>query len=286
MHKKFGDTLVEVALAIGIFSLVAIVIVSVISASTSGAQNALEVTITREDLDSQAEALRFIHDSYVSGSQSKDTTQNNYAELWNAIAEKAIKREEDVISSAKLEEYLKFNPSSCSELYDTNGLDAEKTGKDDGKTNKPFIINIRQLGNPEGNTNKILISNGDTNSAGNPIFRTATTFPRIVYNKQVVLNDSGDKEIAEDLDSQARADDQDTIYSVEGMYIIAVKGEASQVVSGSDHTAKPQSAHYDFYIRSCWMPPGAERASTISTVVRLYDPAVICYESDPKKCPN
>lgn len=277
MHKKFGDTLVEVALAIGIFSLVAIVIVSVISASTSGAQNALEVTITREDLDSQAEALRFIHDSYVSGSQSKDTTQNNYAELWNAVAEKAIDREE--ITSVKLEEYLKFNPSSCSELYDTDGLDNEKTGK-------PFIINIRQLGNPEGNTNKILISNGDTNSAGNPIFRTATTFPRIVYNKQVVLNDSGDKEIAEDLDSQARADDQDTIYSVEGMYVIAIKGETSQVVSGSDHTAKPQSAHYDFYIRSCWMPPGAERASTISTVVRLYDPAVICYESDPKKCPN
>ena len=268
MHKKFGDTLVEVALAIGIFSLVAIVIVSVISASTSGAQNALEVTITREDLDSQAEALRFIHDSYVSGSQSKDTTQNNYAELWNAVVGKAIDRTN--ISSAKLEKYLKFNPSDCSILYNVDGLDNEETGS-------PFIINIRQLGNPEGNTNKILISNGATNSAGNPIFRTATTFPRIVYNKQVVLNDSGDKEIAEDLDSQARADDQDTIYSVEGMYVIAVKGETSQVVSGSDHTAKPQSAHYDFYIRSCWMPPGTERASTISTVVRLYDPAVIEY---------
>ena len=90
MRKKKGDTLIEVALAIGIFSMVAMVVVSVISASTSAAQSALELTITREELDAQADALRFIHDSYVIGSQSADTSENPYADLWNAIVARAV----------------------------------------------------------------------------------------------------------------------------------------------------------------------------------------------------
>ena len=51
MHKRVGDTLVEVTLAIGIFSMVAIAVVAVVSGSTSGAQSALETTVTREQID-------------------------------------------------------------------------------------------------------------------------------------------------------------------------------------------------------------------------------------------
>ena len=64
---KKGDTLVEVSLAIGIFSMVAIAAVSVINGSTNGAQASLESTITREEIDGQAEALRFIQSAYVAG---------------------------------------------------------------------------------------------------------------------------------------------------------------------------------------------------------------------------
>ena len=67
--KHRGDTLVEVSLAIGIFSMVAIAAVSVINGSTNGAQSSLESTITREEIDGQAEALRFIQSAYVSGGQ-------------------------------------------------------------------------------------------------------------------------------------------------------------------------------------------------------------------------
>ena len=87
--KKKGDTLVEVAFAIGVFSLVSITVVSVISASTSATQAALETTLTREDIDGQAEALRFIHDSYINGIQSERKGDNKYEELWGEITKLA-----------------------------------------------------------------------------------------------------------------------------------------------------------------------------------------------------
>ena len=52
-----GDTLIEVAIAIAVFSLVAIGVVSVVNGSTSSTQSALEVTVSREEIDAQAEAL-------------------------------------------------------------------------------------------------------------------------------------------------------------------------------------------------------------------------------------
>ena len=70
MRKRIGDTLVEVALAIGIFSMVAISVVAVVSGSSSGAQSSLETTVTREQIDAQAEALRFIHNSYIADVKS------------------------------------------------------------------------------------------------------------------------------------------------------------------------------------------------------------------------
>ncbi|MBQ8984974.1 hypothetical protein IJ076_00215 [Candidatus Saccharibacteria bacterium] len=264
MHKKFGDTLVEVALAIGIFSLVAIVVVSVISASTSGAQTALEVTITREDLDAQAEALRFIHDSYVSGSQSRDTSQNNYYNLWKAVTEKAMD------GNAVSDEIITFNPSSCSELYDQSSPGELRTG-----LGNPFVINTRQLGNPD-NEKNIVISSGGTGSQ--KVFYEASTFPRILYGGRTASADS----IGEDYDTQANYEGADYIKRVEGIYIIAVKDKGSTIVSGGGGNSsitidKNKPAYYDFYIRSCWIPPGKDKPSTISTVIRLYDPAVIEY---------
>ena len=71
MIKK-GDTLIEVCIAIGIFSLVAIGVASVMSSGTAGSQTALETTITRKEIDAQGDALRFIHESYISGKNSAD----------------------------------------------------------------------------------------------------------------------------------------------------------------------------------------------------------------------
>ena len=248
MRKKKGDTLIEVALAIGIFSMVAIVVVSVVTASTSAAQSALELTITREELDTQADALRFIHDSYVTGSQSADTSQNAYANLWKTIVGRAVNE-----SDAGLNDI----PRTCSELYEGNGS-MKKTA-----TRNQFVINTRKLSNPS-NVSGIVLS-----AASSGTFYEAATYPRILYGG----SGQGSTSTNEDLYSQTESASTE-IQRVEGIYIIAVKGK-SKIVSDSGDSITNKISYYDFYIHSCWMPPGSDYASTVSTVVRLYEPAVI-----------
>lgn len=255
--KRRGDTLIEVALAIGIFSMIAIVIVSVTSASTSGAQSSLELTLTREELDAQAEALRFIHDSYVSGSQAgrdnneiQNNSENPYAKLWEAITGRAASAEADVT----------YTPTTCNSIYDAGGKLNPAAGS------KPFILNLRNLSNPT-SVADVLITTGDDDVSDTTknIFYQTDTYPRTLYGT--------------DGDGSLLAQSQNTASNLnraEGIFIVVAKSESVSVTNSNGAVAN-QSAAYDFYIRSCWMPVGSDRAATISTVVRLYDPAVITY---------
>ncbi len=60
-----GDTLIEVLFAITVFSLVTVGALSIMNSSTAVAERALEITLVRNQIDAQAEALRYIHDSYI-----------------------------------------------------------------------------------------------------------------------------------------------------------------------------------------------------------------------------
>lgn len=255
MHKKKGDTLIEVGLAIGIFSMVAITIVSVVSASTAGAQSSLELTLTREEMDAQAEALRFIHDSYINGSQSKDPSKNVYSGLWDEIKKIAKK------DSAAIDKAIKaYNPDNCSSLYPYAG----RTNDDDA-----FIVNTRALSDYAHPSNIIITAS----SSGGPFYEAAT-YPRIVYSSKPILSSA---DIDESLYGQTELNPDDTLRRAEGIYIVAVQGETSIVSNTGSSGISSKPSYYDFYIRSCWTPPGAERPSTISTVIRLYDPTIITY---------
>jgi hypothetical protein len=58
-----GDTIVEVLVAFSVFALIAIGVFSVMNRGMGMAQNSLEVTLVREQIDSQAELLRFARDT-------------------------------------------------------------------------------------------------------------------------------------------------------------------------------------------------------------------------------
>ncbi len=60
-----GDTLIEVLFAVTVFSLVTVGALSIMNSSTAVAERALETTLVRNQIDAQAEALRYIHDSYI-----------------------------------------------------------------------------------------------------------------------------------------------------------------------------------------------------------------------------
>lgn len=62
--RKFnrGDTLVEVLLGVTIFSLVAVIALETMNRGMAIAQYSLETTLVRQQVDTQAEMLRYAHD--------------------------------------------------------------------------------------------------------------------------------------------------------------------------------------------------------------------------------
>ena len=217
---KKGDTLIEVTIAIGIFSLVAIGVANVMSSGLAGSQNSLEATLAREEVDAQAEALRFVHAAYISNKNTYD--YSSYAELWNKITKNARTTPN-------------FKPSSCAANFD-------------GLPDNAFVLDVRNLDNAD--TDRTFISS--------KMIGPAVTYPRLIYGASngLVDNDASTK-----------------LTKAEGIYVVAARDQGTKIIGlGNQLTNTP--AFYDFYIYTCWYGLDSETPSSISTVIRLYDPIV------------
>lgn len=85
-----GDTLVEVLFAMAVFSLVAVGSLSIMNQGASAAQRSLEITLVRQEIDAQAETLRFLNASYVSAYRSGISSYpGTPANEWQYIKAKA-----------------------------------------------------------------------------------------------------------------------------------------------------------------------------------------------------
>ena len=252
--SKRGDTLVEVTLAIGILSMIAIAIAAVMTSGTSGAQTALETTLTREEIDTQAEALRYVQTAYAVN--KNDTETNKYAALWKEIINHAIKID-GTYTKSRQEAILKYAPTSCDSLYDNN--DIKKAA---------FVLNPRTLGTFTKDTvNTVYIPYADgTNPTGK--LTTASIYPRLIYGTSD--DQSGGLLESEEGNEESR----NNLWRAEGIYVIAVRDDETTSVA-DDSSIAPTSAFYDFYIRSCWYGTNANEASSIATVIRLYDPDAV-----------
>lgn len=233
---KRGDTLIEVTLAVGIFSMIAVAVVATMSSGTTDAQTALETTLARAEIDAQAEALRFIQ-------TSASANKPGFNSLWNGILSKADDANRaDAVKNA----ITNFAPSSCSELYNT-----ENTGNANISKQNAFIIDTSTLGefitqassDTSDSLNPLISAKSDTgdpdSSNINPSFSQATTYPR-VYKENVTVK-------------------------AEGLYVVAVKDSGARVISANAES----QAFYDFYIHACWDTSNSDHPSTISTVIRL-----------------
>lgn len=247
MVKK-GDTLIEVVIAVGIFSLIAVSVVAVVSSSSSSAQTAVETTLAREEIDAQAEALRFIQSGYIEAYHNVevDASKNPYILLWKEITKNAL-------------DYTpKFSPSTCTELY-TPAVDS----KTPIVSQHAFVINTNALnsylvkGTKSLNNIYVAASEGASSKLAQ-----STTYPRLVFANYAETSDEetlSDSNFYEDL------------YKAEGIYVVAVKS----VKDPKDLSLA--NAYYDFYIRTCWYGVGNKEPSTISTVVRLADPTMLSH---------
>ncbi len=260
---KMGDTLIEVTLAVGIFSMIAIAVVSVLSSSTSGAQTALESTLTREEIDAQAEALRFIQDSAVNG-------DSRYKKLWDAIVENVYTLKNNNRDNAVLQPTFE----TCDALY----------SGDEGNDyyivpQNAFIINTKALGefstkdfdsNEDELIKSVFVSSVEKDVTGsiglNEKFSEASTYPHLIFTNPTSGINSDSGALADDSSNNTVLD------KAEGIYIVAVPDSGTTQIG--DNNSK-QSAFYDFYIRTCWYGSNDQTPSTISTIIRLYDPDVL-----------
>lgn len=65
MRSSQGDTIIEVLFSITIFAMIAIAGLTIMNQGMNTAQRSLEITLVKQQIDSQAETLRFIHQSYI-----------------------------------------------------------------------------------------------------------------------------------------------------------------------------------------------------------------------------
>lgn len=83
-----GDTIIEVLFAITVFSLLAVGSLAIMNQGTSAAQRSLELTLVRQQIDSQAEALRYIQTSYVTAYVGSGTYDpNSAAAEWRKVVD-------------------------------------------------------------------------------------------------------------------------------------------------------------------------------------------------------
>ena len=172
------------------------------------------------------------------------SVNGDYANLWRQITGTATgaasANNVNVVTGEAIESIAQYSPSECSEVYGNDGQ-AKQYG---------FVINTNLLG-PEPKNAIISAKNNDNKE----LFQEATTYPRLVYVDEGNL---------------ASESFNPSLSSAEGIYIIAVRDPGSTTIAGTN-----KSAYYDFYIRTCWYGTGDKTPSTISTVMRLYDPGVV-----------
>lgn len=81
--RSKGDTIIEVMLALTIFSMLAVGALAIMNRGVAGSQDALEATMVRNEMDAQAETLRFLHQAYMNSPSSSSKPVTEFKKLIN-----------------------------------------------------------------------------------------------------------------------------------------------------------------------------------------------------------
>lgn len=114
-----GDTLIEVLIAISVFSLLVIGALTIMARGTAAAQISLETTLVRQQIDAQAESLRYLHDSYVAAYGST-ISAGTPADRWRSLMANS-----SLVSTAPASDFSQKGSTTCPA----------------GPANRRFIIN-------------------------------------------------------------------------------------------------------------------------------------------------
>lgn len=129
-RNQRGDTIIEVLFAVTVFSLVAVGGLSLMNQGTAMAQRALEIGLVRQQMDAQADALRYLNSMYIESLQTEDSVA---ASVWNAVvvANKQDKAQDfDMVSNGvdcRLPEGSSYHPFALDVTRLNDAFDADKT---------------------------------------------------------------------------------------------------------------------------------------------------------------
>ena len=256
--SRRGDTIIEVTIALAVFTIIAVISMGLMDRNLSAIQSTLELNMARNEIDAQAEAIRFIHNSFLSDRELVIEDQHSYKNLWHTISESLIN-----------------NPAKIPEST-TNNCEAFYGGDKSIENNKAFIINTRNI-NPY-QLNSSIISSVDLNQHGisNRLkdFIKAPLYPRVIFTNKLENSGENLQETTKDQDAPT----YNQIGKIEGIWVIATRDVTGvkNYSSMSDSELKTYSPQfYDFHIRTCWYAPGQSNPTTIATIIRLYNPEYV-----------
>jgi hypothetical protein len=87
-RSEKGDTLIEVLFAFAVLSLVIIGALTIMNQGAVASQRSLETSLVRDEVDSQATAIRFLHDAYVAQFKPNATYDiNTPAGQWSKMSQ-------------------------------------------------------------------------------------------------------------------------------------------------------------------------------------------------------
>lgn len=273
-HRR-GDTIVEIIFCFTIFSLVTIISIGLMNRNLALVQGTLEVSMARNEIEAQAEAIRFIHNSFLSErelvrDQNVDPTKwQEYRDLWERLAHTQNGLNNNPVRISK------YNEQSCSQYYDPANTSGDVHNL---FTDKAFVINTRKL-DPK-NPDRTIISARDNQA----LFQETSLFPRLVFSNSSRVGEAGSSDSSGNLNELQNGDNAylapiyNTPYKVEGIWVIGTRDmtEISNPAVVDDSTLDQHAPeYYDFHIRTCWYGPGRNIPSTISTIIRLYNPEFV-----------
>jgi len=250
--------------------MIAVITINLMNSGIATAQKNLEVTMARNEVDAQAEALRFIHNSYLA-ERNLSGGFKQFRELWNELTRPGVAQDPSPELTASFN-----NMINCEEAHDgvpgsypslfflgafvlNTRLIQPQTSSNTYEANPDtgFSLNYHDL------ISQIVVGARDIDNFR--IYR-APLYPRILYGN-FGAGSAYDPDNT-DIPALREQDRLRRIVAAEGIWVIAMRG-------GTVDSRTRQPEYYDFHIRTCWHSVGRVAPSTIGTIVRLYNPDFI-----------
>lgn len=247
--RERGDTLIEVLFAVSIFSAIVVGTIVIMNQGIASAQQALEINLVRNQIDTQAELLRHLNNAKLTALGRNATTDS--AE-WDTIVGRA---RESATPYGLIGVYeCTSNVDNCAP--NAAGSDATRPCEPDSLPSNAFFINPKTG----------LAVGRETSVGGGAAFRPSVVFSQVQSTEKYTSDTVG--EVASVIENPMNTEMVSTMLWIE------------PVSSRNDPQGGTNAAgvlnltkYYDFHIRACWDSPSSSGGlMKLGTVVRLYVP--------------